>query len=564
MARTPGKRKSLRRDVRDGRSSGSIGGEHATLRRHEREERAHEPERGSPALGAWSFVLVLGVWSMGSVMTACSAPEKDAPLGTVALAATGTVQTTACADPAYCNNAQCTTEINSPGASLSEPFAFATKSGATWEMITSVNGTTNSFLQYGCTRNNYGSWKTFQTSAIGGGSPGTAGDTTGVYASAAGKTWIATLRNFAPGQNTLGIQTYSTAEPCPASGEPNWSQTDWTFMIQNKVGADHPTIVYDSVYDKKYVVWGNSIATGGANIMVLMINADGSWHAWQEANSACSGCTSPSCTCNICANFPPPPGGVGVPNAAIDSLGNVHVVYDDGQSHIVHEWFADNGGGFSCLNNVVGPVNGAQPFCAACSTVGTFAQLGPQGSKCIRANSSPSIAIDHQPGPNADEIVVAYNSYSAGADCPSGGFSNETRVYTNGYWGLASWVSRLRSCPYTWAFPRVTASSFAGAPAGTPGLFHLHVLAIATPVNGSVIPYECKTTDGGVTWPTCTILVPAPFMPYPIGTTSCYAGDYQGAAADPAHSRFFYDWGQPLYVNNGAGVYAIKGQTNDP
>src|SRR5262249_14869724 len=158
---------------------------------------------------------------------------------------------------------------------------------------------------------------------------------------------------------------------------------------------------------KKYVVWGNTFdAQNTANLMVLMINAgDATWHAWEEGNTACASCVAPNCTCNLCSNFP----GAGIPSAAVDSLGSVHIVYEGG-GYIRHEGFGNNGGGFGCLNTGIGISNPSPALCTSCSGIATFTQLGSSGAKCIRSNASPSIAIDHQSA--GDELVVAYNSYN--------------------------------------------------------------------------------------------------------------------------------------------------------
>jgi hypothetical protein len=165
-----------------------------------------------------------------------------------------------------------------------------------------------------------------------------------------------------------------------------------------------------------------------------------------------------------------------------------------------------------------------------------------------------------------DEFVVAYNTYNpGGAWCPAGGGpSNETAVFTNTNSGLGAWNLTFRTCPYSWAFARVTSSYVNGAPAGSPGLFHLFTLAIALPVDGRVFPYDCKSTNGGSSWPVCTALSPGPFMPKPAIDRNCYGGDYQGATADPAHGRFFYAWGQPAAYTATQGIYNILGNTNDP
>lgn len=489
----------------------------------------------------------------------CSGDLNDPLLGTT-VAAVGTVKVAACVDPA-----QCTTELNKPAGSLSEPYAFATNTaangGGVWEMITTTNpplypspATLN--LVYGCTRNNYASWKTFNV-APGGAGNTILGDTTGVYDSIHGKTWIATLRAAVAPATGLGLMVNSNlGDPCPSSGSASWLTQGYSFMVNQKDGADHPSIVYDPVFDKKYIVWSNGFGqAAGSNLMVMMINANGSTQHWEERGTSGSCTTTP---CKTCSNFGP---GAGIPSAAIDSQGAVHIVYDSTQGSIKHEIFNANGGDFSCTNNVVGPVTGSGAFCSTCSNVGTYAQLGAQGSKCIRWSSTPSIAIDHNVGANVDEVVVAYDTYTP-SGCPNGsGLSNETRVFTNSFGGVGTWVSTLRSCPFTWAFPRVTSSFVPGASGGTQGLFHLHVAAIKTnPVDGTIFPYDCKSTNAGATF-TCTALS-GPYMPAPLpGFAACYAGDYQGAAADPAHGKFFYAWGQPL---TSVPPYGIKGNINDP
>jgi len=161
-------------------------------------------------------------------------------------------------------------------------------------------------------------------------------------------------------------------------------------------------------------------------------------------------------------------------------------------------------------------------------------------------------------GTSPGNVLVAFSNY---VNC-GGSNSQQTEVWRNTNYGIGSFTRTLNSCANSWVFPRLTSTNIPGWPAQPFGVYHLHVAAVALPKNGTIIPYECRSTDGGATWPTCSALS-APYNPQPLGSpwAQCYAGDYQGAAADPAHNRSFFAWAQPLTLPN--LPYAIYGNTND-
>lgn len=437
----------------------------------------------------------------------------------------GNVQILACS-----NNTKCNTPIN--GGALAETAAFATNTGVngagTWEMVATANSP-NGDLEYGCTRDNYASWKTFDFATPGLGE----GDTTAAYGSGDGLSYVLSFAS------STGLRLFWTPEPCPANGNAAWTTRSWTFASGGNT-LDHPALAYDPVYNKKYFVWTQTV-NGLVDLQVTMLNPDLSVHSVWSDGAACS-------------NFH---GAAVVPSAAVDPAGNVHIVYLDntpagnGNESIVHEVFLHNGGGFSCVNNVVGPYRWPPAGCAGCPNWATWPNVGTP--PCMRAQPAPSIAIDNF---NPTNLVVTYSTMSTDTSCGAG--TAETYVYHSNNLG-GSWTSVLRSCPTEAVFPRVATGTMPGGPSA-PGLFH-----IVSDIQGNAVqlaPFDIKSTDGGQTWQTGGNggWLAGGFTPTPINAGNCYAGDYEGATPDLVHNRFFYAWGQPITGAN----WGIEGNTNDP
>ena len=444
---------------------------------------------------------------------------------------------------------------------LAETYAFATNTGVngagTWEMVTLSNTASNKlwgYLTWGCTNNNYSSWRTNLRFQAG----NSWGDPTGGYSSVDGMTFATQVEQFwdtrknggAGGWGYEGLRLYWVANPCPASGTPSWSTTSWLLVPQNGGSpiVDHPAFVYDPVYNKKYIVYTESVPGLGGywGLAVGMLNPDLSLSLWHD---------------HTCSNAPASPLA---PQATVDPGGSIHIVYLD-QSNppvIRHETFEANGNGFACQNALVGPYvwpgqNCTTNACTTCNNanppVCTKEQsYGGIGNGCVRANPSVSIAIDSSGSGNT---LIAYSSYNSGTGPCVGKPGSGTRLYYSS--GADSSFTYYGETCGNFIFPRVAAASAPGAPK-VAGLFHLATsVGVGTAGALNLQELDWSSSTGLANWNLRGWLSNPYAVPIP---GQCYAGDYQGIASDMIHNKFFSSWGQAP----SSGVpWVIEGNTDD-
>lgn len=412
------------------------------------------------------------------------------------------------------------------GQTLTEPYAFITRSNSdgSQETIATSNSTAGA-LTYGCTRDNYSTWRTFSItdSAYGGDSSGYFRLNTNTF------NYETLVTSLASG--TSGIHLLGTFEPCPTTGSPGWFP--WTFnAFPGNNTVDYPFGIYVNQTDERYVTY-TQVVNGHRAFYLIRIHEDLSFP-------------------DIWPNVPADLGthGVNWITSATDSAGNIHFVFADFTAmNIRHTMFNISTHQFTGTNQVIGPYSYPNGSCGACP--GIFTYTGLQ-SNCIRSNPSPSIDIDTASNPNS--IVVAYTSAGTSAHC-SGNQLSATYFYrsTN---GGSTWTSAGQTaCNSNSIFTRVAAARqiYVGGIAG-----NFHVVSSYADIGVTKLSQvDWKSTNGGQFWSGVYITGQRTTVP----TGGCYMGDYQGAAADMLTNQFFYNWGE---LPSGASNWVIKGITNNP
>ena len=160
-----------------------------------------------------------------------------------------------------------------------------------------------------------------------------------------------------------------------------------------------------------------------------------------------------------------------------------------------------------------------------------------------------------------DEVVITFNTWNAIAGV------DETVIYSFD-WGTLTWVKRWGSSQNAvgfreWVMPQIASATIPGAPASPVGLFHMRATTPDSPSAGTMLTSDMYSTDGGVTWTLAhRSVVGGSFLPAPINAGTCYAGDYEGLAADPHYAKSFSSWGRPV-PGSSPNPYAISGNTVD-
>lgn len=302
-----------------------------------------------------------------------------------------------------------------------------------------------------------------------------------------------------------------TTEPCPAAcATPTWSKCDAGQFTNNS--PDYPTLLW-----KSDQVW--FVADDAGLLTVVRINepwtdpCSTNHYAFSAGNKAFA------------------------PRAAFDSSGRIHIVYDDQNGPLIrHVTFDTNTLTWSSVHDIGPSVWGsAGSTCTdgtgSCSDV----TLAGFASNCLKTRSFPDIAIDKTANPNT--IVVTYNTQGSG----SCNIYQEQRWYRSTGAGTA-WTWQVVTGCKTSVHTGVRHYSDSGV-AGLTG--HFTARSSYRPTNtGSLQEVKWKTTDGGLTYAAGfgfthfrTVTGPIPANP-----ASCWWGDYEGIAADTAHSSFVYSW----------------------
>jgi hypothetical protein len=411
------------------------------------------------------------------------------------------------------------TAVAQANADLAETASSAFQNvGSTWEMVTTES------LRYGCTRNGYQSWCSGMsyTNGEGGADPSLA------YRDGPGKYLYST--HFWG----TSLRVLRTTEPCPVNcGTPSWSRCD----IGPFVNMDYPTAVWKSSTDEIWAVFAN----GSSGVKVVRIN-----EPWTTPNCLYSQSTDNPATANA-----------KTPRAAVDSAGDIHIVYvDPGAQQIRHVIFYTSSFTWSTVHNMNAPtVDSPGNTCLSSEIPGNACSPGDTlfglGSTCLKARGTPDIAIDRTVVPNT--LVVTYNERGSGT-CSD---KFEQRLY------------RSTGVGTTWTFQAVTTCKtsvhtavrhFSVSGLGVTGLFQARSSYIQT--GKKLTEVRWRSSDGGLTWSGLAISSPravnAPIDNY--AGSICFWGDYEGIAPDIAYGSFFYSWASD---QNPGPDWVIRGRPYD-
>jgi hypothetical protein len=425
-----------------------------------------------------------------------------------------------------------------PAHVFAETAAIAVNStNNVWETVTNyTNGLSGRFdignFNYACTRNNYGSWNEYNISGFQSGP-----DPSVIYRSNCPNVRVAYASLYAGTAAWSGITLLLTGEPCRASGNPSWYAS--YFPTISDGSADHPWAVYKASTDVIYAVFTQKGDAAQFTLNVINFNTA------QRFFSNCS---------NM-------PSGPGVPVAAIDSSGDIHIAYWASNNGMYHEVFHTSTNSFHCLNNYIGPIGwqpagrctydcggaGLGPLCPTYSTYNNLLDNAGAAQNCIVMNPVPTIAIDKTAIPN--DLVVAYNTPGSGS-CAS---YSEMRVYRNAGLGNGAWDYRMVTGCQNSIFPQAMPWWVDGY-SSTADLFYI---LSSYSVGGYLYGTEWTSSNGGLNW--SGTYYPSAYRPTPTPAqqcaemSRCFIGHYDAAAADIPHNKRFYDWGA-----QGAGVPRVR------
>jgi exonuclease III len=235
-------------------------------------------------------------------------------------------------------------------------------------------------------------------------------------------------------------------------------------------------------------------------------------------------------------------------NFAFDSANNIHLVYaNQTDLTIEHEVFNPSTNKFACENEVIASYTLPSNTCSSCTGVATYNGLQ---TNCMRAGATPSIAIERLS--TGDNLVVTFST-PGGGGCS---VDSETRFYKSTNLGKNWTYEEVTGCQNSLQ-PRVAFAHTNGYSTDVAGRFHVMSMYVPSGDN-RLAQVDWKSTNSGTSF-SGTYMTAVRDTLAPVNTSNCFAGDFNGVAADNANAHFFFNWGE---LKSGASLWTTEGISN--
>lgn len=412
---------------------------------------------------------------------------------------------------------------------FAETYTYAYLSpGSTWELMslagTNISAWDPTSRGYGCTRSSQTGIATFVLTGL----SNNGGDESGFYRSASGsgvdKYWISNMLSDGSGLRFFHIGS----DPCPSGGV-TWTYNTFTTATDGSV--DYPHAQYNDRTDAAYVTWRQKESSGFQAMHIGQIPTSAGTMTYYH--STCSHILSKNVN------------GI---NFAFDSANNIHLVYaNQTDLTIEHEVFNPSTNKFACENEVIASYTLPSNTCSSCTGVATYNGLQ---TNCMRAGATPSIAIERLS--TGDNLVVTFST-PGGGGCS---VDSETRFYKSTNLGKNWTYEEVTGCQNSLQ-PRVAFAHTNGYSTDVAGRFHVMSMYVPSGDN-RLAQVDWKSTNSGTSF-SGTYMTAVRDTLAPVNTSNCFAGDFNGVAADNANAHFFFNWGE---LKSGASLWTTEGISN--
>jgi hypothetical protein len=452
----------------------------------------------------------------GAALLVGCEPPKDSEISVIPRAAVGADQVVA----------------QKAGVDLSEnASALATVDGTPEVVVTSNGGFNISNQYYGCSRDNYATWRTFTI----GGLSNILADPSIIGRFAGPPSGNMFYMEMLSGNGSpTGVTIMKSHDPCPASGNPVW--TRYTIGLNPDGSNDYPRLKYNDRNDTIWLLWKQLVQNPGMTppqnlvLFALQIGDNG-----QIGNAIPMFCSD--------VRFD----DMNVYDADVDSAGNIHVAFLDWNQRLMrHVKFDTHTSAWQCPTQKIG--NYAQPrgSCGALCA-GTPMYQNVTAGACLRETITPTLTVNRRTG----TMIVSYPT-QGGVDDSCANTITNTRWYRSTDSG-ATWTWQA----YTGCITSLQPVSRAGG-VGTQVNFHTMMTMDAQNGRNDAAQVHYKSTNDGVSWSGIYVSATRPFRVVgPVGG-SCYWGDYTAMTNDNGRSRIFMNWSDANGTNS-----VLHGVTDD-